>query len=104
MIIIYLCGIFVSLSFTGYDGGMKRGHDDDYEDHGQKRRRGGEGPRVELRFLLASKVRFRGLFLLDTCFHGDENDDVFHLSVSVSVSYVQISVASILEYFLDLDL
>ena len=39
----------------GYDGGMKRGHDDDYEDHGQKRRRGGEGPRVELRFLLASK-------------------------------------------------
>ncbi|XP_063433615.1 heterogeneous nuclear ribonucleoprotein K-like isoform X3 [Mytilus trossulus] len=39
----------------GYDGGMKRGHDDDYEDHGQKRRRGGDGPRVELRFLLASK-------------------------------------------------
>ncbi|XP_063433616.1 heterogeneous nuclear ribonucleoprotein K-like isoform X4 [Mytilus trossulus] len=34
---------------------MKRGHDDDYEDHGQKRRRGGDGPRVELRFLLASK-------------------------------------------------
>lgn len=63
-IIIYLhvCVIFVSFSFTGYDGGMKRGHDDDYEDHGQKRRRGGEGPRVELRFLLASKVRFRALF------------------------------------------
>lgn len=103
MIIIYLCGIFVSLSFIGYDGGMKRGHDDDYEDHGQKRRRGGgEGPRVELRFLLASKVRFRGLFLLDTCFHGDENDGCFHLSVSVHVSFVQISVSSILGYFLDL--
>lgn len=43
--------------FVGYDGGMKRGHDDDYEDHGQKRRRGGDGPRVELRFLLASKVK-----------------------------------------------
>lgn len=34
---------------------MKRGHDDDYEDQGQKRGRG-DG-KVELRFLLASKVR-----------------------------------------------
>lgn len=34
---------------------MKRGFDEETDDQGQKRRRG-DGPRVELRFLLASKV------------------------------------------------
>ncbi|XP_021358948.1 heterogeneous nuclear ribonucleoprotein K-like isoform X3 [Mizuhopecten yessoensis] len=38
------------------DGNMKRPHEDDYqEDYDNKRRRGGEGQKIELRFLLASK-------------------------------------------------
>ncbi|XP_060062581.1 heterogeneous nuclear ribonucleoprotein K-like isoform X2 [Ylistrum balloti] len=38
------------------DGNMKRPHEDDYqEDYDNKRRRGGDGQKIELRFLLASK-------------------------------------------------
>lgn len=39
--------------------GIKRPLDDDYEeDEDDHKRRRGDGPKVELRFLLASKVRY----------------------------------------------
>ena len=41
---------------------MKREHDDDeYDDGGDNKRRRGDGPKVEFRFLLASKVSMPNL-------------------------------------------